>query len=328
MDYLWMIGKFFRSCFSRIWNKQFLIFLFFLMLSAAFWLFQTLNETYEQDFSVPVELKNVPENVVITTELPKTVQLRLRDKGVALLNYIYGKELRPVVIDYNAYANSRGHARILSADVLRQMLPRLSPGTQVVSLRPDTLEFFYNFGLCKTVPVRMQGSIRTGRIYHLSDVVYSRDSVKVYASKAILDTITGAYLSPIHIRDLTDTTVINAPIQPIRGAKFEPSEVTLSLFVDRLVEKTVSVPVQWVNFPATKTLRTFPSKVNVTFQVGMGMYRKVTAESFVLVINYEQLLENKENTCRLSLKTIPPGVSHVRISPQEVEYVIEEISDN
>lgn len=327
MDFLWMISKFLRNCFSRIWNKQFLIFLFFLMLSTAFWLFQTLNETYEQDFSIPVKLKNVPENVVITTELPKTVQLRLRDKGVALLNYSYGKDFSPVVIDYNNYANSNGHVRILSGDVLKQVVSSLAPGTQVVSLRPDTLEFFYNFGLRKRVPVRVQGDIRTGHIYHLSDIRLSQDSVTVYASKSLLDTITGAYLRPIHLRNMTDTTVITTNIQPIKGAKFEPSEITISLFVDRLVEKTVSVPIQWVNFPATKTLRTFPSKVNVTFQVGMGMYRQITADNFVLVVNYEELLENTGNTCRISLKTIPPGVSHVRISPQEVEYVIEEIPE-
>ena len=98
--------------------------------------------------------------------------------------------------------------------------------------------------------------------------------------------------------------------------------------VDRLVEKTVSVPVQQVNFPATKQLRTFPSSVNVTFQVAMGLYRRITRESFVIVVNYEDLLKNRSNHCTLSLKTIPAGAIHARIHPAEVEYVIEEIPES
>ena len=66
---------------ARLWNKQFLIFLFFLALSTVFWAFQALSETYEEEYQVGLELQNVPSNVVITTELPRTLRITLRDKG-------------------------------------------------------------------------------------------------------------------------------------------------------------------------------------------------------------------------------------------------------
>lgn len=316
-----------RSCFSKIWNRQFLIFLFFLVLSSAFWLFQTVNETYEEDFYVPVELKNVPGNVVITTELPEKLHLRLRDRGVTLLNYIYGQSFPPVVIDYNSYANASGHVRFLTADVVKQVTGRLAPSTQVVAMKPDTLEFYYNYGLCKRVPVRLQGTFRAADTYYVSDRILSADSVTVYAAKSLLDTITAAYTRPLYLKDIADTMRVRADFQSVRGVKFTPDHATLTLSVDRVVAKTVQVPVQWVNFPATKVLRTFPAKVSVTFQVGMARYRQITSESFVLVVNYEELLAAKDNKCHLALKTIPDGVSHVRISPQDVEYVIEEIPE-
>ena len=50
-------------------NKQFLIFLFFLILSGMFWLMMTLNETYEKEICVPVRLVGQPKNVVVTTEM-------------------------------------------------------------------------------------------------------------------------------------------------------------------------------------------------------------------------------------------------------------------
>ena len=48
-------------------NKEFLVFLFFLLLSGIFWLLMTLNETYEKEYYVAVRLSNVPKNIVLTS---------------------------------------------------------------------------------------------------------------------------------------------------------------------------------------------------------------------------------------------------------------------
>lgn len=321
------LPPFVRYCLSKIWNKQFLIFLFFLALSSVFWIFQTLNETYEEDFQVPLELRNVPSNVVITTDLPENLHILLRDKGSQLLAYRYTRQFKPVVVDYNTYSNPSGHVSILGNELQRQIAAQLLPGTQMLGLKPDTLDFYYNFGQFKRVPIRPLGEVRAGRLYSLAKTVYSEDSVTVYASREQLDTITAAYLQPFNLRNLTDTTHVKSNFVKVKGAKFVPAQIGVTFCIDRLVEKTIQVPVQQVNFPASKQLRTFPATVKVTFQVGMGLYRKITSENFVLVVNYEDLLKNKSTYCHLSLKTIPKGVSHVRISPQDVEYVIEEIPD-
>lgn len=45
-----------RSSLFSWMNKEFLIFLFFLVLSGIFWLMMTLNETYEKELPVAVRL--------------------------------------------------------------------------------------------------------------------------------------------------------------------------------------------------------------------------------------------------------------------------------
>lgn len=317
-----------RSGFFKLWNKQFLIFLFFLALSAAFWMFQALSEIYEEDFVVPIEVRNLPSNVVVTSDIPTGMQVRLRDKGSQLFSYQYTRKLKPVVIDYNLYSNVHGRAVVLGSELAKQISSQLLSGTQLMTVKPDTIDFIYNFGQCKRVPVIVTGEVKAGRLYTLSKTQLSHDSVTVYASKSQLDTITAAYLSPLLLRNLEDTTQVKLNFLKVRGAKFVPNQINATFCIDRLVEKTVKVPVQQVNFPASRQLRTFPAAVNVTFQVSMGLYRKISSANFVLVINYEELLKNKTSHCRLSLKTIPEGVSHVRISPQEVEYIIEEIPDS
>ena len=62
-------------------NKQFLTFLFFLILSGIFWLTITLNETYEREINVPVQVVGIPKNVVLTSPATDTIRATIRDKG-------------------------------------------------------------------------------------------------------------------------------------------------------------------------------------------------------------------------------------------------------
>lgn len=315
------------SYLSRLWNRQLLVFLFFLALSSIFWVFLAGKEQREVDFDVEVVLTGVPDNVVITTEPPKTITLTLRDEVFTLLNYKYNRSRNfRAVIDWNEVSTPSGHVRLLSTNLLKPLLASLNSTTEVIAQRPDTVEFFYNYGLSKRVDVFVQGTIAADSAYSVIATDVNPRKVTVYAAKHILDTITGAYIRPVNLRGLTDTTSVNVTFQPIKGVKYVPDHTRLTIYADRLVEKTVQVPVRGINFPAGKALRTFPPKVDVTFQVGTSLYKKVDAESFTIVVNYADLLEDTDSRCPLRLKSTPDGVMRARITPAEVEYVIEEES--
>ena len=63
-----------RNSFFNIVNKEFLIFLFFLALSGAFWLMLALNDTYEKEVKIPVRIVNIPKNVVVTSDIDDTLR--------------------------------------------------------------------------------------------------------------------------------------------------------------------------------------------------------------------------------------------------------------
>ena len=84
-------------------SREFLIFLFFFFIASGFWLLQTLNNDYETEFSIPVRLKGVPNNVVITSEPPSELHIRVKDKGTVLLNYMLGKSFFPITLDFSKH---------------------------------------------------------------------------------------------------------------------------------------------------------------------------------------------------------------------------------
>lgn len=321
--------RYIRKLLSDIWSKQFLVFLFFVGLSLAFWLFQNLSGYYESEFEIPVRLVNVPERVVVTTEPQSTLRVTLKDHGSTLLQYRYLSPLKPVVIDFSQYDTRSGHVVIFTRELIKQITQQLFSSTRITAYRPDTLEYYYSFGSHKRIPVRFNGHIGARGQLRVSGLSLRPDSVSVYALPSVLDTITAAYTLPVSISALGRDTTFSVPLRRIRGAKYSPTAVRTAVRVDQITEKTVQVPVEMVNFPATKVLRTFPTKVSITFQIGTSNYNSITADNFVIVVSYDELMNNYSGKFTPRLKTVPAGVSHVRINPREVEFIIEDIpSDN
>lgn len=307
-------------------SREFFIFLFFFVVAGGFWLLQTLNNDYETEFTIPVKLKGVPDNVVITSEPVSEIRVKVKDKGTVLLNYMLGKSFYPVTIDFSE-SRSRNHCvREVASQYEKKILGQLKASTRLLSVQPDTLEYFYSTGASKWVPVRLRGKLSAGRQYYLSDTIFTPDSVLVYASEEILDTLMAAYTQPLKIEDISDTLRRYMPLDMPKGVKFVPASIQLELPVDIYTEKTVEVPLQGVNFPADKVLRAFPSKVQVTFQVGMGHFRQVTADDFHLVVSYEELLRLGADKYTVQLKNRPKGVSHIRFNPPQVDFLIEQLT--
>lgn len=305
-------------------SREFLIFLFFVFVSFSFWLLQVLNDDYETELSVPLRMKNVPENVVLTSDLPTELRIGVKDRGTVLVNYLLGQTLYPVTLDFEEYTDKGSQVRIPATTLSKRIASQLNQSTKLSTIKPDTLELIYTRGQGKKVPVKLRGDVKAERQFYISNVVYSPDSVMVYAPKEILDTITSAYTEELYIEEISDTTRRRAKLMPVKGAKFTPSYDDVTFLVDMYSEKTVDVPVQGVNFPEDEVLRTFPAKVQVTFQIGLSQFKDVTADDFVVVVDYKKLSESTGDKCKPVLVQSPSTVNHVRLSPQEIEYIIEQ----
>lgn len=308
-------------------SKSFLTFLFFLTLSTAFWCFEAFKEVNTVEISVPLRLTNIPENVVVTTELPKDVRITLRDKNSSLFFYRYFQTMAPVEIDFSHYANPSCHVRLPKEDVRRGLKSNFETSTELLGLRPDTLEYFYSYGTSKTVETRLQGKLAPADGYYIVRQELHPTLATVYATERQLDTISAALTLPYYHTDLTESFSTQIYLQDVKGAKFLPDTVRLSVEVDRLVEKTLALPVQPLNFPEDVRLRTFPMKVNVTFQVGMKEFRNVTEADFKLVLDANDLTDATANTCAVRIVEQPAAAFRLRLSQSEVEFLIEKSNE-
>ena len=323
-----------RNFLLRIFNKEFLIFLFFLVLSGGFWLIMTLNETYEREFSVPLRLTEVPRNVVITSEPDSVVRFTVRDKGYMIAYYELDNTFRPIYADYKLYSDGRSRGDVSVADLQRQIYLQLSKSSKIASIKGGKFSFSFNFGRHKKVPIRILGTVTPGNNYYLARVDFMPDSVEVYAVRNVLDSIQTVYTERLHITNFTDVKETTVDLRKFTNAKCIPSRVKMKLYPDVLTEESVEVPIEAINIPENKVIRTFPSKIKVSFVVGAYRMRSMpkNAETkellpvgFRVVVNYEEIMKKHSVKCPVYVISCPNGVRNVRLAVISVDYLIEQL---
>lgn len=308
-------------------GRDMVVFVFCVLVSGGFLLLQKLDDPFEAEIEVPLELTGVPKGVIITTPLPKKVTFTIRDRGTNLVHYMRtGGMHKPIVLDFSVYDNGgrNGVGHVSLSDVERVFQQELLTSTHIQRIRPDALEFCYNHGRTKRLPVKFCGKITTTSQNYLQYVDFQHDSVLVYAPDAVIDTMRYAFINPVRVSELSRTKVLPVTFRNIRGVKYVPSSMSMTAHVDYYTEQSVTVPVVGTNFPAGISLKTFPSEVGVTYRVGAANAKMVHASNFVIAVTYEELLKCKSGRFPLHVKSIPIGVSNIRLNPKEVDFLLEE----
>ena len=310
--------------FSRA-NKEFVVFMVFLALSGIFWLLTTLNQVYEHEFAIPVSVVGVPKNAVLTSDETDTVRMTIRDKGITLLTYMYGDVLRKINVSFKTYSKSNGTGSISASDLQKLVYQQLASGSRITSIKPDKLEFYYNYGAKKMVPVRWSGRVMPEEMFFISRVAYSPDSITIYASHEKLDSINVVYTEQLNYANFRDTLNANCELAKIKGVKMVPDHVKVTFFTDVLTEEQIEgVPIKAINMPVGKHLRTFPAKVNISFVTGVSVYRNLKPTDFTVVADYNDIINHPTEKCHIYLKSVPRGISRTRLETNMVDYLIED----
>ena len=280
-------------------NRELLVFFVFLCIAIIFWFLQAFKESTNLKLDYQISLTGIPENVIITSDIPKQISVTIAGRGYDVLEYAINRKNKIIKVDYSDI-NKTDITLSLDNNSWRRILNKeLKGAISFISASPATIEMPYSNGEKKRVPVEYAGKIKAGAQYSLCGIKIIPDSIE-------------------------DTITSRLALETAHGIKVIPDSIDMQIFVDLFTEKSVSVPIYCENIPPSKVLRTFPLKAQLTFRVSANQFNNINEENFVVVVDYNQIKENSKN-CKLILRSQPSGVSNVRISPETVEFIIEQI---
>lgn len=306
-------------------NREFLIFLFFFFVAGIFWLMMSLNDTYEQEIRVPVHYTDIPKTAVMTSAETDTVRVTISDKGIVLLTYMFGDALKGIDIDFMSHRRPNGKGEVLNSELVKEVSQNLLASSKLIGVKPERLTFYYNYGEKKRVPVKWSGTVIPEDLFFISNVSYSPDSVTIFASHDKLDSIRQVYTEPLNRIGFRDTLTVNAKLQKLPGVKMVPDIVSIRFMTDILTEvKIDNIPIEGINMPPGKVLRTFPAKVSVRLVTGVKTYHSLSPSNFRVIADYNEIKSSSEPKCNIYLMDVPANVSRARLDTKQVDYLIEE----
>ena len=304
-------------------NKEFFVFLFFLLVSAAFWFLSTLNETYEKEVKVAVTITDIPQNIVITEGLPDTIKVTLRDKGFNLIKYTFSDNIRPIRLQFALYAKTNSKGSVTPAEIQKIIRNRLDESTTIVTVKADHWDFFFCHGNKKRVPILLNGTITAKQNYYINHISLIPDSVTVLGETEALDTINAVHTNAVTLTNVSESTSRTVTLKRIKGTKLDKETTTLNISADQLTEVIVRVPIRTENVPAGISLKTFPAQVDIRVAVGVKNSNTIRPEMFSVVADYKDLSAEPNAKIRLKITVQPRTVVKAYIIQPTVDYLLE-----
>ncbi len=316
-------AKFF---FQRDSWKKVLAFLFFLIIAFGFWFLQTMQQSFEIEMPIAIKFTNIPSGIVLDNNTPTKINVKIKDKGTILLRYFFNRnkkkeieiDLQDLDLKKTSYILPK---KKLETKVENQLL---STSTQLAII-PDALKIEYQGLQKKELPVILSGQLTPAIGYVLIDtMLFTPKKIYAYGSKNALDSLTGIYTETIEIQNITSHIQKQIKLNPPKGILLNEKNVELNVSAEEFTEKVIQIPIICKNIPENYFVRLFPPIVDLTVQVVLSDYGKIDASNFEVIVDYADLIKNKDYKATLTLSTKPDWIKSYKLNPEKIEFLIEQ----
>lgn len=299
------------------------LFLLFLVVAYVFWLLLTLNNEYQEDIEVPISIVNVPDSVTFVSEVPSAVKVSVRDKGSVLIRHKMGGN-KPMKLEWQDYSSTNSKFMMGRVDLGARLRDYFGASSQIVTVVPDSIRINYTTEPGRKVPVLVKADVNAslGNVIN-GPITIDTDSVMLFSVNDLPKGVNSVETIPIVRSNLSDTSHITVRIDPIPGVRIVPDRVTITVPVEPLIARRQMARITVKDCPAGKGLLTFPSQVEVSYLVPMSDYN---SEPFDIkaFVSFDDAVRSTTSKVPVRLSLIPELYRNVSVSPDSVEYIIEQ----
>jgi len=312
-------------------NRRSVAFLLCLLLSGLFWLLMSLSKEYVDEIGIPVLYTDLPEDVLIASELTEVVNAEVKSFGFDLMWYWSGLEKPLIKVSANPAKlpsiDRKGEEfHYMLTNDKNSFLSNLKDNQlEILSISPDTLFLKFKQKYTKYVPIKLNAEISFLKQYGMVTApILVPDSILVIGSKEQIDTIAFVRTELQSWTDLNESLTSQASLtrhSDLPFVQFSHTEIQVELNVVEFTEGSVTIPLR-VQAEKPETVKVFPNEVEIKYQVPLISYDDVAANQF-----QASVILNKRSIKSTSLSVIidrqPESVRQVRVSPPQVEYIIQ-----
>jgi hypothetical protein len=312
-------------------NRNILVFLFFLALSAFLWFLNAINKEYTTTVKIPYKLENIPNNLILKNNEANELNINISGHGYSLLKTKIERIKLPLIIDFDdklntisIYKNLKDNKEsyILTNELYSSISHRFSDNIRITSIKPDTIYFYIKESLnSKKVPIISNVEYELHPEFLLiAPPRLSEDSVIIFGQKRIIDSIENVYTKKINIGIINESNKRTLELQMQPDVKYSMQNVKVEFPVEKYTETYKEVTILPLNFQENANIILSPGTVEVFYKVPLSMYNNIDKDNFDVSVNYDK---RKNDIIPVDVKSLSNVIEITRINPIYVKYILE-----
>ena len=97
--------------------------------------------------------------------------------------------------------------------------------------------------------------------------------------------------------------------------------IKAQLHVTKFTEAEIELPIEFENLPKRYSIKTFPDKVTIKYNVSLENYEKIKPADFRAVVDYSKVSKGSKKL-KVELKKSAAAISSTKRNPEKVVCII------
>ncbi len=313
-----------RGLFS---NNKIRVFLFFLLISNVALLLNKLSKEHKTSLQFEIVAANIPANKILI-KLPSTkITLYVKATGFNIIGY---------TLFNNKFTINAGIAQLVDGTTYKietnklfdEFQQQLSFGTEIIEITDKNIFIEMGKIISKKVPVKLKNSFTYEKGYKIKGAIkLTPDSMLVSGPENQIAKIVQIETNLLVLKniytDVNEKVFIKIP-KEFKHIQISENSVNVAADIKKFTELSFVLPLKLINKPSGLTVKTFPSKVQLIFQVELSEIPKMNQESFEIVCDVRYAIQNNQTYFIPKLVKKPSSINNFYILPSKIDYIIQQ----
>lgn len=313
----------FKKVVSNINSRKFKYFMVFLAISSLVWFFGRLSETYQSEIKLKVNYIDVPNHLFSAINNPKTIGVKVRAKGFALMRSQLNKHQMSLSVD--GLDSNNGIYHMSTENLINQVKSQLPTHLEFLSVNTTDVSISMFELNSKKVAVKALMDIQLMPNYIVHQMIVEPDSITISGSKEELEKFCSISTEMRTLKKVNEDIDIQLALKLPEDAfnlNLSHQSVDIQLDVERYLDRIYELDIQQINTSDSLLLKTFPSSVKIIAYTLVKDLKEVSSSNFSVYVDAQKAVDNPSELLDLHLKIDHPKVLSAYLLEKKVEYIL------
>lgn len=304
-----MLIEMWRKIFENIWLKLGALFLALLL-----WFHVTTERSNQHDFTYPLEIVNIPDNLILYDQTPDKVKVLVEGRGKTLVRLFLSRKEK-VEID-----GSEFKAREIRYQIKPEQITLPSENLKVVEiLSPKEFKIKLDYLMKKKVSVVSQVIVQPDEDFLLlGQPKLQPEEVVIEGPRRFVRLINSVVTESMVVEDVRAPVSQGVDLIWPEGfnVKCQPEKVNFFANVEKGMRKEMMVRIAPSNSPSGKNIKIIPEHLTLTIFGQKQRLESLSSEDVIATLDLKPSTGKYKSAPQIKL---PSQVKLVKVTPDSVE---------